>query len=518
MRIANALRWNGSRWSLPWLGLAGLDHPVPLVIVAAGTIGIPFVLFATNGNFLLVLAMLIAISLVLASIYRLDWGFALFLGVVLMNDMERVAGFWPLTYTFRYFNNFNVNPYLTIKWAVFSPMELHLAFVFGLYGAMVALRRESFSWKRVPALGPLIMLAGVVMLMIVYGLANGGDTTWALWQTRALMTMFIMIILTPQIIRTREHVELLVWMMIAVISFKALQGVERFAEFGLSFKGYATLTNHEDPVFIVNLIMLLAGFVVWRVNHLQRRTLVWMLMPLGLGFFVGNRRASYASFVFTIFAFIALLTKEDRKPFLRIFKWSVVAVFIYLAAFWNSEGTLGNIAQQVKEQVTGETVAGRGTRDAMSDLYRKWEDYNLAVTWRRLPEGTGFGRKYDTPLKWYNFLELTPIMAYTPHNQLYWMVTTLGTQGFFFFLLFFNMFFVESTFRLKDMSDPYLKSVAAMVIVSVINQLVVTYFDMQITWPRNMVYLGVLMGLYSSVSSLDAEKAPGGESSREAAR
>jgi hypothetical protein len=518
MRMANALRWNGSRWSLPWFGLAGLDHPVPLVLAALGALGIPLVLFATNGNFLLVLALLIAMTLVLVSIYRLEWGFALFLGVVLMNDMERVSGFWPLTYTFRYFNNLNVNPFLTIKWGTFSAMEVHLVFVFFLYGALVAMGRETFSWKRVPTLGPMVMLAGVIFLMIVYGLANGGDSTWALWQTRALLTMFIMIILTPQIVRTREHIELIVWMAIVVISFKALQGVERFAEFGLSFKGYATLTNHEDPVFIVTIVMLLASFVVWKVQHLQRKALVWLLGPLGLGFFVGNRRASYASFVFTIFAFIALLSKEDRKPFLRIFKWSVVALFVYLAVFWNSEGTLGNIAQQVKEQVTGETVAGRGTRDAMSDLYRKWEDYNLAVTWRRVPEGTGFGRKYDTPLKWYNFLELTPIMAYTPHNQLYWMVTTLGTQGFFFFLLFFNIFFLESTFRLKEMRDPYLKSVVAMVIVSVINQLVVTYFDMQITWPRNMVYLGVLMGLYSSAQLLDTELSSPGSHSREQAR
>jgi hypothetical protein len=231
------------------------------------------------------------------------------------------------------------------------------------------------------------------------------------------------------------------------------------------------------------------------------------LLPLGLGFFVGNRRASYASAAFTVLAFIALLTKEDRKPFLRIFRWSIVAFLVYLAVFWNSQGTLGNIAQQVREQVTGEAAAGRGNRDYTSDLFRKWEDYNLAVTWQRLPQGTGFGRKYDTPLKWYNFLEVNRIMGYTPHNQVYWMMTTLGTQGFFFFLLFFNAFFLQAVFRMKGMHDPYLKAIAAMAIVHVINQVVVTYFDMQFTWPRTMALLGILMGLYSSVQLLDAETA-----------
>jgi hypothetical protein len=515
MRSAQALRWNGSRWSPAMFGLGTLKNPAPLIVVALGAIAIPLVLLATNGNVLLVLALVLGILIGVVTIYRVDWGYSLFIGVVLMNDMERVAGFWPLSYTFRYFNNLNVNPYLTISGGLVSPMEVHLIFVFFLYAALVALGRENFSWKRVPALGSMGILILVIFLMIAYGLAKGGDTTWAAWQTRAFLTMFIIIILTPQIIRTREQVESLLWVAIATIAFKAFQGIERFAELGVSFGGYATLTNHEDPVFFVTLIMLLASFFVWRVRHAQRTALLWLLMPLGMGFFVGNRRASYASTVFTIFAFIALLTKEERKPFLRMFKWATFGVIVYLVVFWNSTGTLGNIAQQVKEQVTGETVAGRGSRDMMSDLYRKWEDYNLAMTWRRLPMGTGFGIKYDTPLKWYDFLELTPIMAYTPHNQMIWMVTTLGSEGFFFFLLFFNIYLFESTFRLKRMKDPYLKSVGAMIIVSVINQLVVTYFDMQITWPRNMVYLGALMGLFSTVYLLDQGSSDADHSSRE---
>jgi hypothetical protein len=129
------------------------------------------------------------------------------------------------------------------------------------------------------------------------------------------------------------------------------------------------------------------------------------------------------------------------------------------------------------------------------------------VTFRSVPfEGLGFGRKYETPLVWWNFLEATPIMAYTPHNQLVWMATTMGSVGFFWFLLFFNTFLFQASHIFTTLKDPFLKAVCAFIIVSVINQLVVTYFDMQLTWPRNMVYLGVLMGLLSSLHQISHEE------------
>jgi hypothetical protein len=242
---------------------------------------------------------------------------------------------------------------------------------------------------------------------------------------------------------------------------------------------------------------------MWNVKSFQRRALMWLAPVLALGFVAGNRRATYSSFAFAIIAFTALVGDRERKIMFRILKWSVVTGVVYVVLFWNVHGTIGNIAQQVKREITGETETVRANRDYMSDLYRKWEDYNLAVTFRGVPiEGLGFGRKYQTPLVWWNFLEATPIMAYTPHNQLIWMASTMGALGFFWFLLFFNTFLFQASHIFTRLKDPFLKAVCALIIVSVINQLVVTYFDMQLTWPRNMVYLGVLMGLLSSVHQI----------------
>jgi hypothetical protein len=68
------------------------------------------------------------------------------------------------------------------------------------------------------------------------------------------------------------------------------------------------------------------------------------------------------------------------------------------------------------------------------------------------------------------------------------------------------MFLDSFVFRAASLStklrDPYLKAVCAMAVSAVAAQIVVSYFDMQLTFYRNMVYLGTLMGLLSSVEMI----------------
>jgi hypothetical protein len=481
----------------------GEHHPLVLIFIAAGVFCVSLIMVGTDGNLFLALAALAAIGLAIVTLRRIDLGFSLFVGVVLLSDVDRVPGFWPLTFTLRYFNNLNANPFLPLPGGVISPMELHLIALFAVWFVMVAIRKQTVRFNKVPVPFTAFILAIWIVMMFGYGISRGGDITWGLWQTRALFYLFILLAMTPQIIQTREQITTLLWICTGAITFKALQGIMRFASLGFSFQGFFTLTNHDDPVYFVTLFMLLAGFMMWKVKTPLRKALLWLLPVLALGFFVGNRRATYSSFLFAIIAFAALVGAKERKVMFRIMKWSLAVGVVYLVVFWNSYGTAGNIAQQVKAELTGDTENSRSNRDYMSDLYRKWEDYNLAVTFRSVPfEGLGFGRKYETPLVWWNFLEATPIMAYTPHNQLVWMATTMGSVGFFWFLLFFNTFLFQAAHIFTGVKEPFLKAVCAFIIVSVINQLVVTYFDMQLTWPRNMVYLGVLMGLLSSIHQI----------------
>jgi len=46
-----------------------------------------------------------------------------------------------------------------------------------------------------------------------------------------------------------------------------------------------------------------------------------------------------------------------------------------------------------------------------------------------------------------------------------------------------------------------------MIALAVINQMVVSFFDLQLTYYRNMTYLGCLMGLLPVIQCIESEQA-----------
>ena len=92
---------------------------------------------------------------------------------------------------------------------------------------------------------------------------------------------------------------------------------------------------------------------------------------------------------------------------------------------------------------------------------------------------------------------------YIPHNQILWVVVKTGGLGFFLFWLFFNSFAFQGAYTLMRLQDPYLKALCLMITVAVINQMVVSYFDLQLTYYRNMIYLGCLLGLMPAIWDIE---------------
>ena len=78
----------------------------------------------------------------------------------------------------------------------------------------------------------------------------------------------------------------------------------------------------------------------------------------------------------------------------------------------------------------------------------------------------------------------------------------MGVFGGFLFWFFMNSFVFHAARIFRRLEDPYLKAVCAVCIVAVANQLVVSYVDMQLTFYRNMIYLGSLMGIVVVIGNL----------------
>jgi hypothetical protein len=179
---------------------------------------------------------------------------------------------------------------------------------------------------------------------------------------------------------------------------------------------------------------------------------------------------------------------------------SFLLVFtVYVAVFWNDQGRLGLPAQQVKSIIINDPKLISATKYS-SNLYRKFETYNLAYTIRNEPLlGLGFGKPYETPINLYLRFYLSEYIA---HNSLLWLFMRTGALGFGLFLFLINAYLFRSTSVFSKLTDPYLKAVCAVCILAVVNQVVVTYVEMHFIYYRNMTYLAVLMGLIPSIEAI----------------
>lgn len=491
--------WDHSRWDQ-----LGLDVETILIasLAVLGSALVALIVLMTNGSLLAGAACLAGITVLLITYYRLDWSVYLFIGVVLVFDQFHIPGFEPLTFKAAYFRNIKEIPYFPqVSSAVVNPLEIHLLLLLLMWFVIVCVKKNVVVTHVLVWGVALVFYLGLIG-SFVYGLKRGGDFLPALWEIRALFYLGWVYFFIPQIIRTKEQLQTLLGVCIAAIAFKAFQGIARFVRLGLSFQGFPTLTNHEDPLFILTLIVFLIGLLLYQSQHCHRQILLGLLFPLLLGFFVAQRRAAYAAILPMFIVIIVLVSNQARWTLLKIVFSLIVVAIAYCAVFWNSHNKLASPVRLIKTSLTLDPATA-GDR-YYSNLYRKFEDYNLAMTVQQSPvQGIGFGNKYEKPLA---LAKISfPLRDYIPHNEVLWLLVKTGMIGFFLFFLFLDAFMFRGAQVLSTLHDPYLKAVCLMAIAAVMGQIVVSYFDLQLTYYRNMVYLGVLMGSVSTVETMDRQ-------------
>jgi len=488
------------------MSLLGLDE------VNLSTVGI-LLLFASimatgtyyfDGNVALVTGILYFTFVLLLSLFRIDYSLYLVVFTTLLFEQYGIPHFTTITHDVLFFNNLKEISYVPFFDAgMINPFEIHILFItFSLF-LHFAIRRD-FVLKPIPVWGAFLLIVGFLMLSFLYGMVTGGDLMVAIWEVRALFYFCILYVIVPQLLDSKKQITVLFWIIIIGITIKALQGVGRFINLGFTTGGYALLTNHEDPVFMVTLFILLIGFLLYNTGQKQKMWLIVFLLVFFLGFYVSQRRAAYASLIVSITALICYLPVLKRMQFLKCFLPVLGFLFIYGAVFWNYNGSLGRPVQMIK---SGFVEPDKETNfdDYSSNLYRKNENYNLARTVVNHPIlGTGFGNKYDQPIPLVS-IPFT-LQDYIPHNQIYWLLVKMGATGFFAFWFFFNSFVSKGAQLFVNINDPYLKAIMLVINIAVINQMVVSFFDLQLTYYRNMIYLGTLMGLLPVIQNIDRKQ------------
>ena len=476
------------------MGIVGLSVLTAALVVYGGDTGVGGVGFVG------------LLAVLFVTVYRLEWGTYVFLAAVLMIDQFEVPEFNSLTYKIQYFTNINVNPYLPkMEAAAFSPLDLHLALLFLVWLVRVSFGRGPRVTKPVAwpfALAFLLWLG----FGFLSGAGRGGDMTAALWELRGLGYLLLSYLFFSQVIRTPEEIRSVLWVCIGALTFKALEGTVRFAGNGFSLGAHEAMLTHEDPVFFITLWIFQFGLVVYGVRTAQRRALLLVNIPLLLGFYAANRRAAFASLGASLLTFAVLMPKEKLFLILKRAAPVILILGLYAVLFWGSSSRIAAPLNQIRSGFVDDKET-LGDRNYYSNLYRKLENFNLAYTIRAYPlVGIGFGTKYFQPL------ELVKInyslRDYMAHNNILWLLVKVGGVGFFLFWLFMDFFGTRGAMIVAATRDPYLKAVAVMVVIAVINQLVAAYFDLHLVRYRTMLYMGALMGLLTTLQKIQSTATP----------
>jgi O-antigen ligase len=357
----------------------------------------------------------------------------------------------------------------------------------------------------------LLVFLGAMLFSLVYGLLTGGDFKVSLWEIRALFYMGACYLLATNLLETPGQVRIVTWILIAGIGVKALQGIYRYlVPFGGDLTGIYAVTGHEDALFFDTALILALGFAVYG-GPLRQKLLLWGLAPAMLVTLVlTRRRAALVALGVGLVSFLVTLPPHRRHMLPKLFVPLFLIGLLYVGVFYNNtESPLGRPVQLIKS-----IYAPDNARDLSSNVYRDIEQYNVLLTIRQNPlVGVGFGNKYAQPVP------LTPIefplRDWIPHNEIWWIWLKMGSIGFVIFWMFIATAIIQGSLILRKLRDPYFQALAAMIIAFVLMQVIIAYADLQLTFYRNMVYLGVMLGVLVRLEFLEQHDA-GAEKAGEA--
>jgi O-antigen ligase len=193
-----------------------------------------------------------------------------------------------------------------------------------------------------------------------------------------------------------------------------------------------------------------------------------------------------------------LVAHQRRKLAAGILTVIGLAAFIYLALFWNSQGTLGIPAQKVRSVF----AAVSGTVDYDSNHYRVGENINLWYTIVRNPWGTGFGKPFEILVPMEDISERFPNWQYHPHNTVLGLWASLGSIGFIIYLTFICGVMVATNFAVKQSNNNFIKAVAVFGFLAVATGFFAGAVDQFISAGRGAMFFGIVIGMISAISSM----------------
>jgi len=129
----------------------------------------------------------------------------------------------------------------------------------------------------------------------------------------------------------------------------------------------------------------------------------------------------------------------------------------------------------------------------------------LALIAGGLSVGIGFGLPMRFVYPMADISKIYPLWNYIPHNTLLWIGMRMGVVGYITFFGLIGMGVLTATRQLAIRKDPFLCAVAAGATAAIAAELVQGYYDLQLDAFRNLIFLGVLLGVLNRMPELADE-------------
>jgi O-antigen ligase len=310
---------------------------------------------------------------------------------------------------------------------VFSVFDL-LLLVFAMvviHRHTARLRVDRIGWVEAPRPIRQAAVLSLVALawMMLFGLARGGSSRFALWQVTRHLYLPLVYLFMAEALRGRIDAMAVGRIVLGAGLFRSAEAIILRQMFPSTDTFPCPLTHHDSVLFATCVAILLASLL----ERPTRRTLkiCALLLPIFLwAMIANNRRLVWGQLAMaTVFFFLVTPMGRVKRFVVRALVVSLVPLLLYGAAGWNQKGGVFAPVRTVRSLVDAD-VDG-------STRWRDWENYDLIYTFRQNPLfGSGFGHPYVEAIKLPDVTRQYELEPYVPHNSVLGLWAFGGLVGF----------------------------------------------------------------------------------------
>lgn len=348
---------------------------------------------------------------------------------------------------------------------------------------------------------PFLFLMLCVAWGTVHGLTSGGNLKIVVNEVRSFWYLFLGYLLAYNLVRSKKHLRYLMWFVIIGAGIKAMVGfyIYAFVIHG-DLSTQHEIMAHEESYFWISVLLLVVLFSLHYKYKPQFYVSLTLVPFLLISLIANNRRADFVALLVglvVVWVLVFTVRPEARKMLMTVLLIVLLFGGAYVAAFYHGQGGFSEPARAVV------SVFRPDPADAASNLYRDVENTDLLYTAKHNPLGFGFGKPFLQPVPLPDISDTDPVYNLIPHNTIYWVLMRLGPIGYLALWNLFGTIIILGILYARRLKDKYLQLIAIYVVCMVIMEIIVAYADYQLSFYRNVIFVGILIGVLMKLPALD---------------